>query len=413
MLVGQVNILTHPHLLPMKILALAWEFPPRIVGGISRHVAGLYPELVKLGHQITLVTIAWDDAPAQELVNGIEVLRVPVPPNPDFFGWVASMNQQMSQYLQAQDFLCQFDLIHGHDWLVSDVAIELAKLYNLPLCATIHATEYGRSHGIHSDANRHVHAKEIAFSQAANRVIVCSKYMCGEVERALQCPASKVDVVYNGLNPTQVDLDPDFDPSQWRSQYAHPDQKIVYYVGRITYEKGIFVLLNAAPQIIAATQDKVKFVIIGSDNGYTNLLKQQAWNLGISHQVIFTGFMSDQDLSKFQLIADCAVFPSLYEPFGIVALEGFAAQVPVVVSNTGGFPEVVSDQVTGVVVEVNNAAALARGILQILQDPDYAQRLVASASEDLRRRFSWQAIAAQTIQVYKRTLEKIKLTDTE
>ncbi|MDX1977937.1 MAG: glycosyltransferase family 4 protein [Pseudanabaenaceae cyanobacterium bins.68] len=390
----------------MKILVLAWEFPPRIVGGISRHVAGLYPELVKLGYQITLVTIAWDNAPEQEVVNGIEVHRVPVPHNPNFFAWVESMNYHMQQYLQAQDRLSQFHLIHGHDWLVSDVAIDLAKFSQIPLIATIHATEYGRSHGIHTDANRHVHDKEIAFSQAADRVIVCSKYMRGEVERALQCPDTKVDVVYNGLTPNRVCLDPDFDPKQWRSQYANPDQKIVYYVGRITYEKGIFVLLNAAPQILAATQDQVKFVIIGSGDSYTNLLKQQAWDLGISHQVIFTGFMSDQDLGKFQLIADCAVFPSLYEPFGIVALEGFAANVPVVVSNTGGLPEVVIDQVTGVVVRVNDAAALAQGILQVLEDVDYAQKLVQAANIDLKQRFSWQAIAHQTSQVYAQVLKK-------
>jgi glycosyltransferase involved in cell wall biosynthesis len=145
-------------------------------------------------------------------------------------------------------------------------------------------------------------------------------------------------------------------------------------------------------------------VIIGSGEAHTAILKRQAWNLGIDHQVIFTGFMTDHDLSRFQRIADCAVFPSLYEPFGIVALESFAANVPVVVSNTGGMPEVVKDQITGIVVQVNDPDSLAAGILQILQNPPAAKQMVEAAHYDLKKRFCWQAIAQKTAAVYQQTL---------
>jgi glycosyltransferase involved in cell wall biosynthesis len=147
-------------------------------------------------------------------------------------------------------------------------------------------------------------------------------------------------------------------------------------------------------------------MIIGGGN--TDKLKEQAWNLGIWDKCYFTGFISDEDLDKFQTVADCAVFPSLYEPFGIVALESFAARVPVVVSDTGGFPEVVRHTKTGVVTRINNADSLAWGILEVLQNPDYAQWLVDNAYEDLDKRFNWAKLARQTEAVYGLVLHQLK-----
>jgi glycosyltransferase involved in cell wall biosynthesis len=114
--------------------------------------------------------------------------------------------------------------------------------------------------------------------------------------------------------------------------------------------------------------------------------------------------MSDDDLHKFQTIANCAVFPSLYEPFGIVALESFAARVPVVVSNTGGLPEVVQHTQTGIVTEANNSDSLAWGILEVLKNPGYRQWLVDNAYADLQWRFNWAKLAKQTERVYQQVV---------
>jgi glycosyltransferase involved in cell wall biosynthesis len=169
-------------------------------------------------------------------------------------------------------------------------------------------------------------------------------------------------------------------------------------VGRMTYEKGIHILLNAAPKILATLEKKAKFVIIGGGN--TNYVRDLAHNLGIWDRCYFTGFMSDEDLNQFQTVADCAVFPSLYEPFGIVALESFASRVPVVVSQAGGLPEVVRHGQTGMVTQTNNPDSLAWGILEVLRNPDYAQLLVNNAYEDLSKRFQWSKLAQQTVAVY-------------
>ncbi|MBC7971622.1 MAG: glycosyltransferase family 4 protein [Verrucomicrobia bacterium] len=389
----------------MKILVLAWEFPPRIVGGIARHVAELYPELAKQGHEIHLITVEFGQAPCYEVVDGVYVHRVSVGASANFFHWIVNMNESLGQH--GGKLLLEegsFDLIHAHDWLVGDAAIALKHTFKIPLVATIHATEAGRHNGIYTDIQRYIYDKERWLAHNAWRIIVCTNYMRLEVERTLEAPWNKIDVVYNGIRPEKKQRDPEFDYWFLRRLFAADEEKIVYYVGRMTYEKGVSVLLNAAPKVIQAIGHSVKFVLIGGGN--TDHLKRQAWELGIWDQCYFTGFMSDADLDRFQTVADCAVFPSLYEPFGIVALESFAARVPVVVSDTGGLPEVVRHTKTGIVTWTNNPDSLAWGILEVLRHPGYAQWLVDNAYADLKHRFDWCKLALQTEAVYGRILHE-------
>jgi len=393
----------------MRILALAWEFPPRIIGGISRHVAELYPEVVNLGHEVHLITVSVANEPLNVIVNGIHVHRIHVPENSDFFQWVVQMNANMLTFARSLLAEQSIDLIHAHDWLVEESAIAITTEFQIPLVSTIHATEYGRCNGIHNDTQRYIHHREIRLTQASQRVIVCSKYMQDELQRALQCPAEKTDVVYNGISVERwqniVDAHQlEFDRQALREKYAKPEEAIIYYVGRITFEKGIYVLLNAMPKVIAAMHDNVRLVIIGTGDAYSILLQRQAWDLGIYHKVTFTGFMADADFWKFQTIANCAVFPSLYAPFGIVALESFAAKMPLVVSNTGGLPEVVRHGVTGAVTKVNDANSLADGIIEILGNDDYAKTLVNNAQSELKERFAWDKLASQTESVFSKVL---------
>jgi glycosyltransferase involved in cell wall biosynthesis len=387
----------------MKILVLTWEFPPRIVGGIARHVGELYPALVGRGHVIHLLTVQFADAPAQEQVEGIDVHRVLVGESQDFFHWVGQMNEAMADHAKHLIELGhRFDLIHAHDWLVGDSAIGLKNRFKIPLVATIHATEHGRNQGIHSHVQRHVHEKECALTHEAWRVIVCTHFMRREVHHTLNVPLDKLDVIYNGIRAEKKQMAPGFDRSLFRRRFAADDEKIVYYVGRMTYEKGISGLLDAAPQVLQRLSQRVKFVIIGGGN--TAVFQHQARDLGIADRCVFTGFMPDDELDHFQTIADCAVFPSLYEPFGIVALESFAARVPVVVSDAGGLAEIVQHGQTGIVTRRNDPNSIAAGILQVLSDPALAQRLVENAYQDLEKQFHWVHLAGQTAMVYERIL---------
>jgi glycosyltransferase involved in cell wall biosynthesis len=389
----------------MKILVLTWEFPPRIVGGIARHVAELYPDIVQLGHEIHLITVEFGQSPAYEVLDGVHIYRVAVEEANDFFQWVVNMNNSMGHYggelLQEKG---PFDIIHAHDWLVGDAAIALKHLFKIPLVSTIHATEYGRYNGIHNDTQSYIAKKEGTLIYDSWRIIVCSDYMRYELQRAFETPLDKIDVVYNGIRAEKKQQDPEFDYTTFRRDFALDYEKIIYYVGRMTREKGVSILLQAGAKVLWELEGNAKLVIIGGGN--THDLEVEAWNLGISKRCCFTGFMSDEDLDRFQTIADCAVFPSLYEPFGIVALESFAARVPVVVSNTGGLPEVVHHQNTGIVTEVNNPESLASGILEVLRNPEYSQQLVKNAYEDLALRFSWDKLAQQTEVVYQRVCEE-------
>lgn len=388
----------------MKILVLAWEFPPRIVGGLARHVAELYPELVELGREIHLITVEFGSAPSYEIVEGIHVHRVPVGESKDFFHWVVQLNESMGKHggkLLSDEV--PFDLIHAHDWLVGDAAIALKHTFKIPLVATFHATEFGRYNGIYTDEQRYIHGKETLLAYNAWRVIVCTNHMQYEIHRALQTPWDKIDVIFNGIRPEKKQLSPHFDRANFRRRYANDSEKIVYYVGRMSHEKGVFVLLNAAPKVLWEMGGHVKFAIVGGGN--TDRFKAQAWNLGIWDKCYFTGFMPEEELDKFQAVADCAVFPSLYEPFGIVALESFAARVPVVVSDTCGLPEVVQHTITGVVTQTNNADSLAWGILEVLKNPGYARWLVDNAYEDLEERFNWAKLARQTERVYEKVVD--------
>ncbi len=387
----------------MKILVLTWEFPPRIVGGIARHVGELYPELVARGHAVHLITVQFGDMPLRSVVEGIQVHRVTVGQSHDFLHWVGQMNQMMGSY--AGELIEQFgpfDLVHAHDWLVADSAIALKHRFKLPLVATIHATEHGRNRGIHNAIHQHVHDHEMGLSYEAWRVIVCTNYMQREVQVTLDTPVDKINVIYNGIRAQKKQVDPTHDRATFRQRFAAVDQRIVYYVGRMTPEKGIARLVDAAPQVLAAMAGQVKFVIIGGGN--TVPYQRQVQQMGLGANFLFTGFLADAELDIFQTIADCAVFPSLYEPFGIVALESFAARVPVVVSDAGGLPEVVRHGETGIVTRRDDPTAIAEGILQVLNHPQFSAKLVEQAYQDLEERFRWDQIAAQTEVVYDQVL---------
>lgn len=393
----------------MKILVLSWEFPPRIIGGIARHVAELYPELVKLGHEVHLITVKSGESLIYEIVDGIEVHRLPVGPSQNFFHWVANMNEAMGRHggklISAEK---GFDIIHAHDWLVADAAIALKHIFKLPLIATIHATEHGRHNGIHNHSQQYINEKEKELVYNAWRVIVCSNYMRGEVVRTLDSPWDKIDVIYNGIRHGKKPTRDEFDALHFRRHFAKDEEKIVYYLGRMTPEKGLSLLIHAAPIVIKEMENKVKFMIIGG--GKTDHWKEEVWNLGIGERFCFTGFMSEEILDKFQAIADCAVFPSLYEPFGIVALESFAAQVPVVVSDTGGLPEVVEHGRTGIVTQAGNSTSLAQGIVEVLRDRNYVQQLVNNAYQELKDKFNWARLAKETDRVYKRvSVERLQV----
>ncbi len=180
-----------------------------------------------------------------------------------------------------------------------------------------------------------------------------------------------------------------------------PEEKIVLFVGRLVYEKGVHILVNAAPKVLEKTN--AKFIIVG--NGY---MKDQLLNIvnstGLAHKVMFTGFVDDDTLRKLQRCADVSVVPSLFEPFGIVALEAMAARSPVVVSDTGGLSEIVNHDVDGVKVYTGNPDSLAWGITRVLTNEQYANTIRTNAYQKILEKYNWEKIGQQTKNLYENVL---------
>jgi len=316
---------------------LSWEYPPKSVGGLARHVYDLTNALASIGVDIHLITSGGMGAPHFEEINGVKVHRVEPyrVSSPDFVTWVAQFNVALLEKaipLMASNY--DFQILHAHDWLVAYAARAIKHAGRLPLVVTIHATEYGRNNGLHNDTQRHISDIEWWLTYEAWRVICCSHFMEDEVKRVFQLPQDKIAVIPNGVAPGNFKT---LSKNARRSDYAAPDEKIIFYVGRMVQEKGVQVLLDAAPEILAH-YPQAKFIIAGK-GPYLDALKNQASALGIANRVYFTGYISDEVRNSLYSWADVAVFPSLYEPFGIVALEAMAARTPVVVSDCGGISE--------------------------------------------------------------------------
>lgn len=394
----------------IRVMMLSWEYPPRIVGGISPHVYELSRELVKAGVEVHVVTKATPQAPDEEVeASGVHVHRVHLEREPDnFIHEIQLLNdateRRVRQLLEDWRPGGRPTVFHAHDWLSLDAARELKYEYQLPIVATIHATEEGRNGGIWNDLQKYIHEQEYWLTYEAWRVIVCSEYMKGAVQDSFNVPADKIDVIFNGIDASKFEFEwPQSEFAEYRSRYAMPDEKIIIYVGRFVREKGIHVLLDAA-SVILAKEPKAKFVIVGG--GKRDRFEDFVRWYGLSEKVCFTGFMANRSLHQLYRVADVAVFPSLYEPFGIVALEGMAAGIPVVASDAGGLKEVVLHDVTGTLSFANNPESLAWGILRVLGDPDRAGRLNANARVRLKTDFDWAKLAQATASVYRRVWDE-------
>jgi len=390
----------------LSVMMLSWEYPPRIIGGISPHIYYLSKSLARNGIKVYVVTCDFPGAPAHEVVDGVEVYRIDSykNPSPDFATWVYLMNMNMQKEAATitRQLGGKIDVFHAHDWLVATAGIGLKHVFRKPFFATMHSTEIGRRNGIHSGYERMIHETEAWLTYEAWKVICCSDYMVHHVQWAFGLPTDKLVMIPNGVK-AEVYMKNDKDLTQFRNKYALPQEKIVLFVGRMVYEKGVHVLVNAAPKVLEKAN--AKFIIVG--NGYMkDQLSTIVNNTGLAHKVMFTGFVDDETLRKLQKCADVSVVPSLFEPFGIVALEAMAAKSPVVVSDTGGLSEIVNHDVDGVKAYTGNPDSLAWGINRVLTDEAYANTLRTNAYRRIQEKYNWDKIAQQTMTMYENILNE-------
>lgn len=387
----------------MKILMLTWEYPPRIVGGIARVVHDLSHKLVKNGHDVTVVTYKEGDTPEFENDKGVKVYRVEnymIKPN-NFTDWIMQLNftltAKATQIINEQG---KFDCIHAHDWLVAYSAKTLKDSFQIPIVSTIHATEAGRNSGIHDDVQRYINDTEWLLTYESTEVIVNSNYMKCELQRLFGLPFEKINVIPNGININNFNgITKDYD---FRRKYAMDNEKIILYIGRLVYEKGVQHLISAMPKIINGYNDTK--LIIGGKGGMYDELREQAKNLGIENKVYFTGYLSSKEVQKMYKSADIAVFPSTYEPFGIVALEAMLAGVPTVVSDIGGLNEIVDHGINGMKSYAGNSNSIADSVLALLYNHQLCNNIVKNAKTKVKQEFNWNKIAQDTFFTYEKAI---------
>jgi glycogen(starch) synthase len=378
---------------------VSWEYPPIVEGGLARHVRKLSEQLVRDGHDVHVLTRGGGRLASEEDRHGVTVHRVREPDFPKddldaFIAWVDHMNDDM--LAAGAELGGGFDLVHSHDWLVAAAARRLARRRRVPWLVTVHATEYGRHQGwVDKHPQSHIHAVETRMVRAADGVITCSAYMRGHVRDVFG--ADRVTVIPNGIDPT--DLQPVADLPRLRARFAEPEDKLILLVGRLVYEKGFHLALDALPGLIRRV-GRVRFLVAGSGTAEAEL-KEQAERLGLMEHGTFIGWTGDDVLHSLYRIADLCLVPSLYEPFGLVALEAMASGCPTIVADTGGLREVVpAGRRVGLRFRARSTRSLERMAQQLLTSDELRERLVAEASEHVLR-FDWADVARQTAAVYE------------
>ena len=387
----------------MKILMLTWEYPPRVVGGIARVVHDLSHRLIKDGHEVTVVTYKEGNVEDFEDDNGVKVYRVNnymINPN-NFIDWIMQLNFNLiSKATEIINKEGPFDVIHAHDWLVAYAAKTLKDSFKTPIIATIHATEAGRNSGIHDEVQRYINDTEWMLTYESTEVIVNSNYMKSELQRLFGLPYEKINVVPNGVNLNLYNgVEKDYN---FRRQYAADNEKIILYVGRLVYEKGIQNLIAAMPKVLNGYHDS-KLIIAGK-GGMIDELRDEVRRLNIENKVYFTGYLNLNQVTKMYKCADVAVFPSTYEPFGVVALEGMLSGTPVVVSDVGGLNEIVQHRENGMKSYAGNPNSIADSILELLYNPGLGAEVSRAAKAKVKAQYNWNKIAQDTQFIYQKAI---------
>jgi len=387
---------------PSRVLILSWEYPPIVEGGLARHVRKLSEQLVAQGADVHVLTRGGGRLAARESRHGVIVHRVREPDFPKddldaFISWVDHMNEDMRA--AGAELLEEIEpqLVHSHDWLVAGAARRLARDAGVPWLVTVHATEYGRHQGwVDKHPQAHIHGVERRMVRDADHVITCSHYMRRHVADVFRVPAAKVTAIPNGIDPS--DLQPVADLPRLRARYAAPDERLILLVGRLVHEKGFHLALDALPGLIDRLGN-VRFLVAGSGTAEAEL-EEQAERLGLMEHGSFVGWTGDDELNSLYRIADLCLVPSIYEPFGLVALEAMASGCPCLVADTGGLREVVpGGRRVGLRFRAKDSKALGRMAETLLTDDALRDRLVAEAGEHVLR-FDWADVARQTAELY-------------
>lgn len=380
----------------MRILMVTWEFPPNKVGGIGSHCHDLSRSLVKSNHDVHVIT--YGDVEKEEQMEGVTVHRVPSTKYaPDMISWSMYLGHKMEKIAVSLHKEKKFDLVHAHDWMMVPAGVGIKKILKLPMVFTLHSAEQGRS-GVHDSYTKMINDLEWYGTYEASQIITVGKEFRNEVSALFYPPQEKLHYIPNGVDIAKFE---DLKYFVDRKDYAMDWEKIVLFVGRLTHQKGVEHLIGAIPLILDKHKE-AKFVFVGG--GALDYYRGLATAKGVMPKTFFTGYMDDPWIPAIYKIADVSVAPSVYEPFGIVALESAAARTPVIGSYTGGLKETIIHEWTGLHSYPADPKSIAAQVNRVLDDISWGDWMGENGRRMVEKNYTWDRIAYWTSGVYGKAL---------
>ncbi|MEM0498154.1 MAG: glycosyltransferase family 4 protein [Methanothrix sp.] len=401
----------------MNIAYLSTEYPPMVYGGLGVYVDSISREIASMGHRVSVFTMGRPDLKRKETKKGVTAFReIPLPMGDaleifysretlswgsglDFLNDLLSYNQLAAARLRDSG---PFDLCVAHDWLALPAGMALRQ--SIPFIYHVHCTEIGRS----EHPNQQLVSLEKKGARLADLVLTVSEAMKVELE-GLGVPADKIRVCYHGVD-TKL-----FDPSavkperleMLRESYGLKESdKVLLFLGRLEPVKGVSQLLSALP-LIRRSHPDVRLLVVGSGS-LVDHLRSEAERLG--GVLLIDRYLSPQEKAYHYALADLCIFPSIYEPFGIVALEAASMERACVVGASGvsGLREIVmkpeTEKPTGVHVNARDPNDIAWGVNLALEDPDRLREWGRNARERVLEMFTWRKAAERTLSIYEEVI---------
>lgn len=384
----------------MRIAIFSWEAIHSIcVGGVGVHVSELACALERSGHEVHVFTRIGREGHAwYECIQGVHYHRCPFQSSNDFIEEINNMCRAfVDAFFAAERHIGHFDVIHAHDWLVSNAMVWIKEVYDVKAVLTVHSTEYGRcGNNFFGGNSALIRDHERHGTYCADRIIAVSKALKSEIEWMYNVPEWKADVIYNGVN--YRNYNGWIDPSAVRRSYGiGPLDPMVLFVGRMVYQKGPDLLLEAIPHILKYYSN-AKFVFAG-DGEMRWGVEDRARHMGLNHAVRFIGFNNGWKLADLYRATDTVCVPSRNEPFGIVILEAWSSGKPVVAASNGGPSEIIWHDVTGLKI-FPNPDSIAWGIGTLFSDFDHARWMGRNGRIAVETAFSWDVVSEQVMNVY-------------
>jgi glycogen(starch) synthase len=412
----------------MRIALFVWEYPPTIAGGLGTYAQYMAPGLVKRGHEVSVFTLNRGRLPTREVLDGVEVHRPLISDASNVLSLIAdhglrrwgsglkffsdimiyntlSATKLLNDLIIEQGY--KFDMVSYHDWLSGIAGLMVKQNSDLPCVFHVHSTEWGRTNGRGSEV---VSSIEKTASDSADQVVTVSNAMKYDL-MTHGWNGDKINVVWNGVDPSK------YDPNKYTKKDAQmirrkyqidEDENMVLFVGRLTHVKGALELVNSMVEV-QKRSPKTKLVILGIGE-QENEIQSLVNNLGLTHNVkLQFEFVSEEERIQHYVASDVCVFPSKYEPFGIVSLEAMAMAKPVVVGARGvvGFAEQVipnGPEKCGVHVNGGDPMDIAWGINEVLRDKEEAKAWGLNGRRRVLDCFTWDEAVSDTLKVYEKVI---------